>query len=249
MIVYKYVSFCAGKAILSGLEIGYSNPWDFNDPFELGAAYDLLPNSAFAPLVLRSMMERNAILSLTRSPLNPLLWAYYAEQHTGFVIGWDAEVAGFTDVTKNLIPVQFGNVIYTATRPTSKLIGSTGAMNYGQEFGYRSELLETLQRFFLYKAMYWSYEEEVRVVKCVCGGDLSQIQSGPLRLLQHNKKHLFLSPFPRNAIKEIYLGLNNPIVMKKEDSCMLKSWSADANVLECRMTPNAWALSAVEFAC
>ncbi len=36
MILYKYVSFDGGCAILNGKTIGFSNPWDFNDPFEMG---------------------------------------------------------------------------------------------------------------------------------------------------------------------------------------------------------------------
>jgi hypothetical protein len=77
MILYKYVSFKGGLKILESNSIGFSNPWDFNDPFEMAASHGLLPNSSFAPLVLRKLMETTAILSLTRSPLNPLMWAHY----------------------------------------------------------------------------------------------------------------------------------------------------------------------------
>lgn len=249
MLVYKYVSFSGGKSILSSLEIGYSNPWDFNDPFEMGAAHELLPNFASAPSVLRSMFERNAILSLTRSPLNPLMWAHYATSHTGFVIGWDAKAAGFCDPVKNLIPVQHGDVTYTTTRPISALLGESAPMRYGQEFSYRPELMETLKRYFLNKAMCWCYEEEVRVVKCVCGNDLSSISSGPLRCIQFNNRPLFLAPFPRTAIKEVYLGICNPIVAKQETADVIKPWMADVKVYECRMAPNKWSMTAIEFEC
>jgi hypothetical protein len=80
MILYKYVSFDGGCEILGGASIAFSNPWDFNDPFEMASSHGILPKSNFAPIVLKSMMERSGVLSLTRSPLNPLMWAHYAQE-------------------------------------------------------------------------------------------------------------------------------------------------------------------------
>ena len=66
MILYKYVPFDGGCKILNDKTIGYSNPWDFNDPFEMAASHGVLPDSALAPLVLKLLMQRSTILSLTR---------------------------------------------------------------------------------------------------------------------------------------------------------------------------------------
>jgi len=142
MILYKYVSFDGGCAILNDNAIGFSNPWDFNDPFEMAGGHGVLPNSAFAPLVLKSLMERSAVLSLTRSALNPLMWAHYTQNHAGFVIGWNANAAGFTDETKNVIPAQHGNVVYTTTRPNHPQLGSSAPMKYGQEYAFRPEQMK-----------------------------------------------------------------------------------------------------------
>ncbi len=246
MILYKYVSFDGGLAILNSKTIGFSNPWDFNDPFEMAGCHAILPNSAFAPLVLRSMMERSAVLSLTRSPLNPLMWAHYAQNHSGFVIGWDARTAGFTDESKNVIPAQYGNVIYTATRPMHPELGTTEPMKYGEEYAFRAELFEKLQRFFLYKAMCWSYEEEVRIVKCVFGDDLKTIPSGPLQKINVDGRPLFLAEFLDEAIKEIYVGINNQLIGHKESAAVLQPWKNTAQFFECRLSLNSWELSTVE---
>jgi hypothetical protein len=261
MILYKYVSFSVGSEILkldnsdNSTNIGFRNPWDFNDSFELAASHALLPNSAFAPIVLRSMFERSVVLSLTRSPLNPLMWAHYAQEHRGFVIGWDADTAGFTDESKNVIPAQHGNVIYTSTRPMHPILGAPAPMNYGQEYAFRPELLEQLQRFFLYKAMCWSYEEEVRVVKCVFGGDLRSIPSGALKKKiynddDNNKKPLFLSRVSAEAIKEVYIGINNELLVDHEKSAeILRPWMDTIKLFECRLSPYSWELSADEYKC
>ena len=249
MILYKYVSFSGGCKILNGSTIGFRNPWDFNDPFELAASHALLPDLAIAPFVLRSMFERSAVLSLTRSPLNPLMWAHYAQEHTGFVIGWDANAAGFTDESKNVIPAQHGNVIYTSTRPMHPILGTTAPMKYGQEYAFRPELLERLQRFFLYKAACWSYEEEVRVVKCVFGDDLRTIPSGPLEKIDDDGRPLFVTRFPAEAIKEVYIGINNQLVGHEETATVLQPWKDTVKLFECRLSLDSWELSTVEYTC
>jgi hypothetical protein len=104
MILYKYVSFEAGKAILGRNSIGFSQPKCFNDPFDL-PTYPPEP----APNPVESLFsdvrtwvknhiwaENTGILSLTRTPTNPLMWAHYADKHQGVVVGLDVVGAGLT---------------------------------------------------------------------------------------------------------------------------------------------------------
>ncbi|MDR4497425.1 MAG: DUF2971 domain-containing protein [Candidatus Scalindua sp.] len=63
------------------------------------------------------LKENYAVLSLTRSPLNPLMWAHYGQEHSGIVIDIDINGAGFTNEKNNFVPVHLGNVIYTQTKP------------------------------------------------------------------------------------------------------------------------------------
>jgi hypothetical protein len=176
-------------------------------------------------------------------------WAHYTKNHKGFVIGWDVNVAGFTNEAKNLIPAQLGNVVYTATRPNHPLLGSPAPMQYGQEYAFRPELFEKLQRLFLYKAICWSYEEEVRVAKCVSGTDLEGILSGPLERIQIDGRPLYLAPFPPEAIKEIYLGISNPIVTGHYESTVLQSRKDTAQIFEYRLTADSWSIVRPEYGC
>ena len=60
------------------------------------------------------------VLSLTRNPLNALMWAHYGDQHAGVVIGINMEVAGFNKIETNLIPATYGDLIYTSSKPRNQ---------------------------------------------------------------------------------------------------------------------------------
>src|SRR5512133_2548889 len=101
MILYKYVNYDVGLRILENNSIAFSSPNNFNDPFELAASYPSVRSENYAVPQLEMMRrdlkkevwaKNTGILSLTRSPLNPLMWAHYGEEHTGFVIGLDVSI-------------------------------------------------------------------------------------------------------------------------------------------------------------
>ena len=112
MILYKYVGFEAGLKILKTNTLGFSHLEDFNDPFE-ATALGLADNSGVGLVVqtgaIKNRLSRKyAILSLTRAPLNPLMWSHYGDSHKGVVIGFDTRLAGFEDSKKYLIPSNRG---------------------------------------------------------------------------------------------------------------------------------------------
>ncbi len=96
------------------------------------------------------------------------MWAHYGQEHTGIVIGIDVNGAGFTNEETNFIPVHLGNVIYTQTKPNTDLMSETANSFFHEKTEhFPKDDFEGLQRAFLHKPICWSYEEEVRVVKCV----------------------------------------------------------------------------------
>lgn len=149
-MLYKYVTYDAGRQIIDDWTIGFSKPGDFNDPFEVTTLYagrDSTDPISRAFEDISAWMKthiwrtNSAILSLTRSPLNPLMWAHYAAGHSGFVIGFDERSAEFTDELSNLIPVQFGNVIYTEAAPIRRLLGKSEKIVVGETYSYDPKLL------------------------------------------------------------------------------------------------------------
>lgn len=257
MILYKYTPYEAGRKIIAWNPIGFACASDFNDPFELTG----YPREETETPVLqffaniradakRGIWVRNsAILCLTRSPLNPLMWAHYAEAHRGFVIGFDVNVSGFTSTDANLLPAQFGSMIYTEQRPKHKLVTSA-LMQVGSEISYRPELLEKLQRLFLYKPLCWSYEQEVRIVKCVKGIEYTEeLPSETFTLLLLGDRRLYLLALPDDAIREVYLGVRNPIIAQGEIQSFaaeMHKHHANARLLRCVVGETEWTLESKE---
>lgn len=223
MILYKYVGFDAGLAILETQTIGFSLPRDFNDPFEgtaLALKGEVAGISVESGAVRNRFINKYAVLSLTRAPLNPLMWSHYADSHKGMVIGIDTEKAGLESFNDYLIPAQRGEMIYLNTVP--KLINSISSeqlMQIGNPELISWESSERLLKHaFLYKQLCWAYEEEVRVVKCL-GQDYISYHSIDDKKIKINgeeweRKHLsaraiFLKKIPINAFVEIYVGENN----------------------------------------
>jgi len=218
MILYKYVSFDAGSGIIEGNAIGFSQPKYFNDPFDMPS----YPEEEAADPVsgifaaLRKMgknytwAEKTGILSLTRTPINALMWAHYADSHRGLVIGIDAATAGFTDENSNLIPAQYGSVIYVSHRDTAPFITKPRkGIAVGATHHFPADHYDKLQRVFLHKPLYWSYEEEVRVVKSLDGieGAQADTQSGHFELDNSRGRPLYLYALPPGSIRELYLGI------------------------------------------
>lgn len=226
-ILYKYYSYAGGKAALKSQNLGFRNPEFFNDPFELTA----LSNSV-GPISKQETLKRRidqlkdqvAILCLTRSALNPLMWAHYADQHQGFVIGYDTSGPFLNSPEYNLITVDSGDVLYTNTKtPFALNPESMEALNgvYQHAMGFEVAADRALaRRLFLTKHASWVYEEEVRVVKKVL--DWTQTveddQSDPLRSFYMLTRELraeempgvnfdpgyFVAPLNDNA-RELYL--------------------------------------------
>lgn len=261
MILYKYVSHEAGMKILENNSVGFSQPSSFNDPFELEAAYPSEDGSnpmdaLFYDLQMcgkKNTWKRNTgILSLTRQPLNSLMWAHYGVNHTGMVVGIDASVKEFTCEKTNLVPVQYGSVIYTDSKPDSHFLSKpTETLNVGGTFHFPHGQLERLQRMFLFKPMCWSYEEEVRVVKCLKGiEDDKNIASGSFAEIEVSDKPLYLLDLPTGTIKEVYVGARSYVSETKHAKHFLSTVKArqpGISVFGCRISKSSWNLESFDF--
>ncbi|WP_374765066.1 DUF2971 domain-containing protein [Yunchengibacter salinarum] len=236
MILYKYLSFCNGLKVIKGNKISFTQPDYFNDPFD-APIFERSDSSDYVSRVLGNirseiksnvMREKYGILSLTRLPNNPLMWAHYAESHEGIVIGINIKKAGFLCEKTNFIPASFGSVIYSNSRPgmVSNLAPEHG-LRLGDTHAFPREHYEKLQNLFLTKPMCWAYEEEVRVVKCLNGisSDKRQNDSGNFDFCSlENNKELYLYKLPDNSIEEVYVGVK----MNEEQITDLRSTMTDS---------------------
>jgi hypothetical protein len=155
-ILYKY---CPPKRFrdLESKRIRFTQNRQLNDVFEMkplvwfdpeltAAAKQLVPgpwppphSQAEQEALIDSTLDCALSLCLSNVWNNPLMWAYYADGHKGFVIGFDTKNAA-------LFPEPPRAVAYSRSRPT---------IGYGKSF---DDSVYT-------KARYWEHEREWRAIR------------------------------------------------------------------------------------
>lgn len=259
MILYKYMSESGAQAILAKNSVGFAKPGTFNDPYELEAAYPPEGDNPLSHFLssARGIGKRSrwsdtsGVLCLTRNPLSSLMWAHYANEHRGVVLGFDVEKAGFLDTQRCLIPAQFGNIVYTDTRPTHPMVTLEGVepIRMGHTHHYPAGHEEKIQRIFLQKPACWSYEEEVRVVKCLSDRIDGTNPSGTFTELPIAKKTLYCYQLPAGTIIEAYWGMRHPALASIESmETALKQYiklCPNIRVRVCTLSDDTWEIKAV----
>jgi hypothetical protein len=207
MILYKYSSAKTAAQILANGSLWFSVATQMNDPFETKAGAGLVSADK---LKFWAEFKRNLrndtefrTLCLTREPLSPLMWAHYADQHRGIVLGFDAELAGLNDFSNCVIPAQHGSIRYTRTKPKHGYQALEPLAN-GPRFAdcFDPQSLTFFERNFLFKSAEWHYEEEVRIIKTAN----SLIDNSTKVNAEYNPPNGMQFSIPAIAIKEIYLG-------------------------------------------
>lgn len=225
MLLYKYVSFSSAVKIIKGNSIGFTCLEDLNDPFE-GTNFGFSSQGDVSPRTATTAFRNNfsrdyALLSLTRNPLNPLMWSHYGDSHKGVVIGIDVETAGLMSQNEFTIPAQLGEMTYVATK-NKDLNGIPSIEKLKaikkDDLKFSSDIKNYLKQAFLYKSLEWGYEEEIRVIKSLSNFKFSyhspydQVLSNAPESSWNKVRNstlgqpLFCFDIPRDSIKEIYLG-------------------------------------------
>ncbi|WP_277055078.1 DUF2971 domain-containing protein [Pseudoalteromonas marina] len=263
MILYKYVSFKTAVSIVKNSTIGFSCLEDLNDPFEGTSAHfednGEVPASTVANAVRNRMSRGFGVLSLTRTPLNPTMWSHYGDDHRGVVIGIDVDSANLNSSETNLVPAKYGDVIYSSTVPKKQLpqLSTERLMAVGSEIeAFEEQDYELFKRTFLYKALPWNYEEEVRVVKNINSNSSSRYsessfenKSGEWNTIQFQGRPIYCLSIPMESVKEIYLGcstyknISRLGFPEQEYSEIKKEWRAKGiSVFNVRQIKNNWQL-------
>lgn len=142
------------------------------------------------------------ILSLSRNPLNLLMWSHYAEEHKGVVIGIDVSDTSFYE-TGILINPERGNVIYSSIRPKKirlfeKLHRTLSENGDGYNLGFKLGERVAFDDIFLYKSLDWCYEEEIRIVRDF------KLKAG--EIIADKNQEIRLFPLPKKLITQIIFG-------------------------------------------
>lgn len=214
------MSFKSASRVIESSSIGFSCLEDLNDPFE-GAAICFEESKEISSELQkkphRNRLSRNyGVLSLTRNPLNPLMWSHYGDDHRGVVIGIDMNKANLLDEDLCVIPAQYGEIVYTSTMPQNILSTSSAESltSVGSEHKcFRKHDYDLFKNAFLMKDLTWGYEEEVRVVKNISGSHKSRYskcefenEAGIWNQVPVLGRPLYCLSIPKDSIVEAYLG-------------------------------------------
>ena len=97
--------------------------------------------------------------------------------------------------------------------------------------------------------MCWSYEEEVRVVKCIADRDSEGVNdSGKFHLVESDVRRLYCYELPEGSIREVYLGLrHSALSSQKELRRLVKQITirhAGVGIKACRLSKETWGIEA-----
>lgn len=149
--------------------------------------------------LLAEKFEQIGMLCLTEKKDNLLMWAHYAESHTGFVVGLDADHEFFDhrrseqDELRHLVKVEYVN-----ERPAVNL----------------SELQSV--DVFASKARIWEYEQEWRLFKSLADAD-------DIKPVSDTEAPIHLFKFPLSSVKVIVLGARMPLATQEHMIAKIRS--------------------------
>ncbi len=137
-LVYKYLP-PERIDVIDSLSIRITQPVSLNDPFEYFNLFDFSEFETKNPQnneilaytndqiteelhksINKSINEKFGVVSFSKNELSNLLWAHYAKNSTGYVIGFNPSDKMFSTKIKNLKSA-FNEVKYSETRPKFKI--------------------------------------------------------------------------------------------------------------------------------
>ena len=223
MILYKYTSLETAQKIVASKQLGFSRARYLNDPLDRPNPLPV-DTSDDASALLASVGAKvkghiwektTGLLCLSRTPNSAVMWSHYADSHRGAVVEVDASAAGFVDPDRNLIPAQYGTVVYTRTPQREYSPSLDGRIRLGSTHNFVPGQYEKLQQLFLTKDLAWAYEEEVRVAKCLDGiknRGRSVTESGDWAIVKAaTQPEVHCCKVPPDAIRKIIVGVQSDV--------------------------------------
>jgi len=159
------------KYIFEDKVLWFSNPLNFNDPFELKPhikqltsnekhiVVDTIQNymnttgqaNAFHYLTVKSILNNIGILSLSANKTHLAMWSHYANNHKGIVLEFDKNHWFFQ---KMILPPEYSTVVHHLEEVT--YIDNTNRESINSDEYFKKET-------FLTKGEDWRYEKEHRM--------------------------------------------------------------------------------------
>jgi hypothetical protein len=214
VILYKYFPQERLDVLQSGL-IAYPPPWMFNDPFEARPVYpaddayaielggqltgdaptdreirrrigELRSTHGIHRITIEQAASSVGVLSLSETRDNPLMWAHYTSQHTGFVIGFDVAHPSWQELHRTSGP--------DAPEPTK--------VTYAETRITPARILDVTPELVWYtKSGEWAYEQEWRCTR---------LTRKAVKSVRVHDAEIPLFPFAKQAVTQVILGHRAP---------------------------------------
>jgi len=213
IFLYKYIDLSGGIALIENKTFKFSNPKDFNDPFDLYEELIDFSQQKIIPKVSMSRKEKRKVETLSdktriktlkyewkkikndfgiscfsRTYKNILMWSHYAQKHTGICIGFYVDANLLLNDSIFALGVKYENDFEPL--PFDALD--------------KDKLLISATQYLSLKAIFWKYEEEIRLIS--------------FSYFKYNKDE-FLKFVKYAEIREVYFGLrtseNDKVKVKK----------------------------------
>ncbi|USD19935.1 DUF2971 domain-containing protein [Microbulbifer variabilis] len=213
--LYKYMTWNASYEFFLQPKLRFTQPSQFNDPFEGqasaqsmleltqsmqpkaqygGVFQQLIQNLQTATESPNLIYPEYAILCLASCEQNLLMWAHYAENHTGFMIELDSSHLFFQDW------YSYKKVV----RPTDQLLGRIHDVAYSSQRAKIPQGQSSIKSL-LVKGEEWSYEEEYRMFLRREDADFHNLASCEESDPNH-ESCILLYQIPPEAIKRVVIG-------------------------------------------
>ncbi|MFM5861617.1 DUF2971 domain-containing protein [Aeromonas veronii] len=166
---YKYTKYFSAN-FFKKPTIRISNPIYLNDPFESEAGNNLTrvvecsynqldetrrKSRAEIKDALNLMLRSNGIFSVSETPRNALMWAHYADEHSGLCIGFDDKVFQKSTTMKN-------HRVLINTLTPQKVNYDNYRFDSQTSIRTKNDMLEAIKTHLLTKSDDWIYEKEHR---------------------------------------------------------------------------------------
>jgi hypothetical protein len=167
-----------------------------------------------------AQFENSGIFCATRNHDNLLMWAHYAQQHRGVVLGFrpDFKRDSILAITK---PVRYRDTRPTFYRPVEDMIAIGAVFTENDLTEFRNSLIYS-------KSTHWSYEEELRI----------DIPHG----VPVGQSATFLSFYP-SELCEMYLGVRVDEAFRAEITTAARDLNPDIKIFDTRLQQESYALA------
>lgn len=171
-------------------------------------------------LTLEQAARSVGILSLSKTPDNLLMWAHYAKNHTGFLLGIDTADEAWLEQQRRLgRPEEPRQMKYASVRPS------------------HARLTEITQDdIWFTKSEEWRYEQEWRVTRWLQrAARILELPDGPIHLFE----------LPASAIREVILGCraSESLGFKVNQTVFFDRPCPNVKVLEAELDPRHYRLN------